>query len=97
MSTGSFGQWYQEQKTQEGISPGSGNATAVASTSWFGEGSDQVLPLFGSVADAAGSFSFTNMRAAMEAQLPKQVLGMSYPQRFKVRGRNKTQCASHYS
>lgn len=86
MSSTSFGQWYQEQKTSE-ASPGSGNGTAASASSgsWFGEGSDQVLPLFGSVADAAGNFSFGSMRAAMEAQLPKQVLGMSYPQRFKVR------------
>jgi hypothetical protein len=72
----SFGQWYEEQKTQE-------NAPA-ASSSWFGgtgENGEQVLPLFGDTSQ----YSLGNFRSSMEAQMPQKILGMNYQQRFRVR------------
>lgn len=71
-----FGQWYEEQKTQE--------SAPAASSSWFGgtgENGEQVLPLFGDTSQ----YSFGNFRTSMEAQMPQKILGMNYQQRFRVR------------
>lgn len=71
MST-SFGQWYDEQKAGESGESGS---------SWFG--AEQMLPLFDT--ESMQNFSFANMKSAMEAQMPKKIMGMGYQQRFQVR------------
>jgi hypothetical protein len=78
MSSTGFGQWYEEKKQEDGPEGGS---------SWFGGFSDmESLPLFNS--ETMQSFSFSSMTQAMEAQMPKKILGMGYQQRFQV-GRRK--------
>ena len=74
----SFGQWYEEKKQEE---------SDEASSSWFGD-SGEGLPLFNS--ENMQSFSFSNMRASMEAQMPKKIMGMGYQERFKVSMRGTT-------
>lgn len=77
MASTGFGQWYEEKKQEDG--PGEGS-------SWFGNfGADMgdTLPLFNS--EAMQNFSFANMKSAMEASMPKKILGMGYQQRFQVR------------
>lgn len=73
MSSSGFGQWYEEQKAEE---------SGEANSSWFGSGGDgdQVLPLWGDTSQ----LSFSSMKESMEAQMPQQVLGMNYQQRFKA-------------
>jgi hypothetical protein len=63
-----FGAWYEEQKAQE-------NGASEASA-----GGDQMLPLWGDTSQ----YSFSSFRSSMEAQLPQQILGMNYQQRFRV-------------
>mmetsp|Transcript_566 Transcript_566/g.776 ORF Transcript_566/g.776 Transcript_566/m.776 type:complete len:246 (+) Transcript_566:86-823(+) len=79
MSSTSFGQWYDDQKGDSGDSD---NATSSSSSSLFGisMGDMDTLPLFGT---DASQFSFANMKSSMEAQMPQQILGMNYQQRFK--------------
>eukprot|EP00591_Stephanopyxis_turris_P009933 CAMPEP_0195519840 /NCGR_PEP_ID=MMETSP0794_2-20130614/15604_1 /TAXON_ID=515487 /ORGANISM="Stephanopyxis turris, Strain CCMP 815" /LENGTH=227 /DNA_ID=CAMNT_0040649071 /DNA_START=146 /DNA_END=829 /DNA_ORIENTATION=+ len=72
MST-SFGKWYDDQKEQEV------DEASTSSSSWFGGGTD-TLPVFGDTTQ----FSFANMKAGMEAQMPQKILGMNYQQRFKM-------------
>ena len=75
MSTG-FGRWNEEKKQEDGPTEGS---------SWFGNFTApdmESLPLFNS--EAMQNFSFGNMKAAMEAQMPKKIMGMGYQQRFQV-------------
>jgi len=45
-----------------------------------GEGGDQLLPLWGDTSQ----YSFGSLRSSMEAQMPQQILGMNYQQRFRV-------------
>ncbi|KAL7567031.1 hypothetical protein ACA910_019954 [Epithemia clementina (nom. ined.)] len=80
-STTTFGQWYDNKKSQDG---GNGGASAeTSSSSWFGGfDSESVLPLFNN--ETMQSLSWNNMKASMEAQMPKQILGMGYQQRFQV-------------
>ena len=73
----SFGKWYEEQKASEEGGDGA--------NSWFGGldvglNSDQLLPLYENMQPV----NFQNIRASMEAQMPKKILGMGYQQRFKV-------------
>lgn len=75
----SFGKWYDEQKA--------GEAGEGGGSSLFGNlgiemnlNSDQLLPLY----EGMQPVNFQNIRAGMEAQMPKKVLGMGYQQRFKV-------------
>ena len=73
----SFGKWYEEQKAGEEGGDGGNN--------WFGGldvglNSDQLLPLY----EGMQPINFQNIRASMEAQMPKKILGMGYQQRFKV-------------
>jgi hypothetical protein len=42
------------------------------------------------------SFSFANMKASMEQQMPKQILGLGYQQRFQVRLKNNVMIAFLY-
>lgn len=82
MASTGFGSWYEEKKQEDG---------PEASSSWFGTGASSfgfdmtgdTLPLFNS--EAMQNFSFANMKQAMEAQMPKKILGMGYQQRFQVR------------
>jgi len=77
MSTG-FGQWYEEKKQEDGPTDGS--------SSWFGNFTApdmEGLPLFIN-SESMQQFSFGNMKAAMEAQMPKKIMGMGYQQRFQV-------------
>jgi hypothetical protein len=66
----SFGQWYEEKKSEE---------SGETSSSWF---DTESLPLFNS--ESMQSFSFGNLKASMEAQMPKKVLGMGYQERFQA-------------
>lgn len=74
----SFGQWYEEKKAEEnGESPRS---------SWFSSsdaGGGDMLPFFSS--ESMQNMSWANMKASMESQMPKKIMGMGYQQRFKVR------------
>jgi len=79
MSSG-FGQWYEETKAAEA---GESSGGAAGRSSWF-EVDTQTLPLFNS--ESMQSLSWGNMKASMEAQMPKKIMGMGYQQRFKVRG-----------
>lgn len=63
-----FGQWYEEQKAQE-------NDAGLQEG-----GGDQLLPLWGDTSQ----YSFTSLKSSMEAQMPQQILGMNYQQRFRV-------------
>lgn len=76
----SFGKWYEEKKAEENSDASASNAGG--SSSWFGNDQTTMLPLFNS--DAMQSMSWSNMKASMEAQMPKKILGMGYQQRFKV-------------
>lgn len=84
----SFGSWYDQQRAAEnggggenGGVDGSANSTMM---NWFGiEGTD-TLPLFSTDGTSMQGFSFDSMKQAMEAQMPKKILGMGYQQRFKV-------------
>ena len=81
MSTG-FGQWYEEKKQEDGPEGGGGGVS-----SWFGnfQAPDmEGLPLFNT--ESMQNFSFANMKQAMEAQMPKKIMGMNYQQRFQVFG-----------
>jgi hypothetical protein len=73
----SFGKWYEEKKAEE--SSGDGSAGSPSS-SWF---DTETLPLYSS--EAMQNLSWSNMKASMEAQMPRQIMGMGYQQRFKVR------------
>lgn len=68
----SFGQWYEDQQR------GGGESNNNSSSSW--NISTESLPLFNS--DSIPSLS--SMRASMEAQMPKKIMGMGYQQRYKV-------------
>lgn len=82
MST-SFGQWYDDQKAGE---------TGESSSGWFG--AEQMLPLFD--AESMQHFSLTNMKSAMEAQMPKKIMGMGYQQRFQVNDANDATAFNHF-
>ena len=78
----SFGQWYEEKKAEE-----SGESQH---SSWF-DGTDQMLPLFNT--DSMQNLSWGSMKASMEAQMPKKIMGMGYQQRFQVRNRGSRSVA----
>lgn len=73
----SFGKWYDEQKSNSPSN--SGDET---------DGSNMTLPLFNTSISMSMSMptdiSFSSIKSNLEAQMPQQVLGMSYQQRFKV-------------
>jgi hypothetical protein len=71
----SFGRWYEEKKNEE-------NGDNAGGNSWFD--SDQFLPLFNT--ENLQPISWSSMKASMENQMPKKILGMGYQQRFQVRG-----------
>jgi len=86
----SFGKWYDERKAEES---GENNLQGGGSSSgnWFGGDSDQLLPLFNT--ESLQSLSWSNMKASMEAQMPKKIMGMGYQERFQVRWTIKEDCA----
>ena len=71
LSMSSFGKWYEEKKAEEG-----GENTSSGG-SWL---SSESLPLW----ENAELPSFSGMRASLESQLPQNVMGMNYQQRFQV-------------
>mmetsp|Transcript_18667 Transcript_18667/g.40061 ORF Transcript_18667/g.40061 Transcript_18667/m.40061 type:complete len:254 (-) Transcript_18667:806-1567(-) len=89
----SFGKWYDEQKQQQqppssGGLGGSGLASlfssGAATNNAEGDGGGDVesQSLIGSI--NLSEFSVSNMRSALESQLPQKVMGMNYQQRFQV-------------
>jgi hypothetical protein len=76
----SFGSWYDQQRAAENGEDAAATSSSIFSS--FGMDSEQILPLFNS--ESLQGFSFENMKASMEAQMPKKILGMGYQQRFKV-------------
>lgn len=70
MSSSSFGTWYDNQKNEE--NGGSGD-------------SGMTLPLFDSISsNVPADFGFNSIKSSLEAQMPQQILGMNYQQRFQV-------------
>lgn len=86
MSSSGFGQWYENRQSEES---GGGNA----SSSWLGSGVD-MLPLFNT--ESMPNVSFSSMKASMEAQMPKQIMGMGYQQRFKASGLHEASIIDTY-
>lgn len=72
----SFGAWYEEKKNEE-----NGDHNANNNNIWF-PATDQLLPLFNT--ENLQPISWGAMKASMENQMPKQIMGMGYQQRFKV-------------
>jgi len=68
----SFGKWYDDQKAAEN------NEAGNYRNSWLP--SSEVLPLF----DSSEMPTFSGIKAAMEAQMPQNIMGMNYQQRFKM-------------
>ena len=69
-----FGAWYEEKKNEEN------GDTDGSTSSWFG--TDQLLPMFNT--ENLQPISWSAMKTSMENQMPKQIMGMGYQQRFKV-------------
>lgn len=67
----SFGKWYEEKKAEEA------GETNSSGGSWL---STESLPLW----ENAELPTFSGMRASLESQLPQNVMGMNYQQRFQV-------------
>ena len=68
-----------------------GSSSSSGGGSWFeGLGSSDMLPLFdvssipSEMPNMPGVPSFSSIKSSMEAQMPQQIMGMSYQQRFKV-------------
>jgi len=76
--SGAFGAWYEEKKNEE-------NGDNNAGGSWL-PGTDQLLPMFNTdnMLQMAQPISWDAMKTSMENQMPKQIMGMGYQQRFKV-------------
>ena len=68
----SFGTWYDNVKNEgeEGDSSESGMG--------------MTLPLFNTPAGIPADFGWNSVKAGLEAQMPQQILGMNYQQRFQV-------------
>ena len=73
-----FGQWYQEKKAQD-------EGGSSSSSSWMmGLEGTELLPLFQIDPATMEGLSWNNMKASMESQMPKQIMGMGYQQRFQA-------------
>ena len=85
-NSSSFGSWYDQQRAAENGGEGGGtDGSSDSMMSWFGIESTDTLPLFNSTEGGAmQGYSFDGMKQAMEAQMPKKILGMGYQQRFKA-------------
>ena len=66
----SFGDWYEKQNREAG-----NDESAL--------GSD-MLPLFLQNGSIPSDLGWDNFKSNLEAQMPQQILGMNYQQRFKV-------------
>ena len=66
----SFGTWYDNVKNE-----GEGSPTSE---------SGMTLPLFNTPAGVPADFGWNSLKSGLEAQMPQQILGMNYQQRFKV-------------
>lgn len=69
----SFGSWYDNVKNEEEEDSSSE--------------SGMTLPLFNTTLTPPGvpaDFGWNNLKSSLEAQMPQQILGMNYQQRFKV-------------
>ena len=64
-----FGDWYDKQKQEEAASSNNDGGDVE---------SQSFLP------DSMSGLSLTSMRSSLEAQLPQQIMGMNYQQRFQV-------------
>lgn len=73
----SFGRWYEEKKNEEN----GDTDTEGGSGSWFD--TENLLPMFNT--ENLQPISWSSMKATMENQMPRTILGMGYQQRFKVR------------
>mmetsp|Transcript_31747 Transcript_31747/g.37026 ORF Transcript_31747/g.37026 Transcript_31747/m.37026 type:complete len:245 (+) Transcript_31747:130-864(+) len=89
----SFGKWYDEQKSDSPSSASntsSFNITGIFSSDSTNNDdnpenmSSMTLPLFNTPISVPTDISFSSIKSNLEAQMPQQVLGMSYQQRFKV-------------
>jgi len=72
----SFGKWHEEQKSKE--AGGTDTSSSSSISSWFP--TSETLPLW----ENAEIPTFSGMRASLESQLPQNVMGMNYQQRFQV-------------
>eukprot|EP00984_Skeletonema_dohrnii_P029664 scaffold20435_cov127-Skeletonema_dohrnii-CCMP3373.AAC.2 len=63
----SFGDWYDKQKQDQAASSNDGGDVE----------SQSFLP------DSMSSLSLSSMRSSLEAQMPQQIMGMNYQQRFQ--------------
>jgi len=86
MSSSSFGQWYENQRAGGGSEGGSTGSNLFASIQALGD-TENLLPMFNT--EAMQNMSFSSMKATMEAQMPQQIMGMGYQQRFKVNSEQK--------
>ena len=91
MSSSSFGQWYENQRAGGGSDGGSTGSNLFASIQALGD-TENLLPMFNT--EAMQNISFSSMKATMEAQMPQQIMGMGYQQRFKVNSdpKNSLRC-----
>ena len=64
----SFGDWYDKQKQDQAASSNDGGDVE----------SQSFLP------DSMSGLSLSSMRSSLEAQMPQQIMGMNYQQRFQV-------------
>mmetsp|Transcript_30240 Transcript_30240/g.49965 ORF Transcript_30240/g.49965 Transcript_30240/m.49965 type:complete len:233 (+) Transcript_30240:164-862(+) len=72
----SFGKWHEEQKSKE--AGGTDTSSSSSISSWFP--TSETLPLW----ENAEIPTFSGMRASLESQLPQNVMGMNYQQRFQM-------------
>eukprot|EP00985_Skeletonema_marinoi_P018921 scaffold10708_cov70-Skeletonema_marinoi.AAC.1 len=63
----SFGDWYDKQKQDQAASSNDGGDVE----------SQSFLP------DSMSGLSLSSMRSSLEAQMPQQIMGMNYQQRFQ--------------
>jgi hypothetical protein len=73
MASTSFGKWGAEQRGGDIESGGGGSWLTMPFDT------DSLLN-----SETMQQLSWNNMKASMESQMPKQVMGMGYQQRFKV-------------
>lgn len=66
----SFGDWYDKQKQEQ---------QAAACNNNDGDVESQSL-----ISDSISGLSLSSMRSSLEAQLPQQIMGMNYQQRFQI-------------
>lgn len=82
----SFGKWYEEKKNDDSETTDTASSGGGGSSWLFNiEDSMQLLPtLHSDSLPNVQNFTLANMKASMEQQMPKKILGLNYQQRFKV-------------